>query len=79
MIDFLKESKIFIMLVAVLVLTAFTVGPTIASLDGIPSGVGVFEISSGHTCIKSPNGDVECYCPCEGVACKILYAGGCPG
>ena len=41
----------------------------------VPDGVQVFRLDTGQTCVVWPNGNGECYCPCETGLCVVETEG----
>ena len=69
-----QMRKIVWMSLIALVATLSVAGMAYAQSE-VPDGVQVFHLDTGQTCVVWPNGNGECYCPCETGLCVVETEG----
>ena len=71
-----KWLRLIVWAVIAVVLGVIIFGPFLAEAQSeVPDGVQVFHLDTGQTCVVWPNGNGECYCPCETGLCVVETEG----
>src|SRR3990167_2176234 len=69
-----QMRKIVWMSLIALVATLSVAGMAFAQSE-VPDDVQVFHLDTGQTCVVWPDGNGECYCPCETGLCVVETEG----